>query len=82
MKGEKVRGIGMTLTQLLKGQTLVDEFMLILRDFITVIAVDTEVERDVKQMVNRFSFTLKIFNKFDQTFKKFDFSELKGDHPE
>eukprot|EP01017_Pseudomicrothorax_dubius_P026412 TRINITY_DN2945_c0_g2_i2.p1 TRINITY_DN2945_c0_g2~~TRINITY_DN2945_c0_g2_i2.p1 ORF type:complete len:992 (+),score=245.91 TRINITY_DN2945_c0_g2_i2:123-3098(+) len=85
LKGETVRGIGVSFTQLLRASPLgsVEDFILTLKEFLKRVTIDAEVEAEIERIVARFSFLLKFHTKYEATLKRFSFKELcpvQGDY--
>ena len=72
--GEKVRGIGLSPTQVLKEAKLeLGDFFLLLKDFLNTVTILQEVKLEIKKLIDRFSFSLKCFEKYENTLGKLRF---------
>ena len=58
-----------TLSSLLKELTSVHEFMYKLKDFISVIVLDTRVKSDMQSILANYAFSLTLYNKFEEIWK-------------
>ena len=77
--GETIRGIGVSFTDLIKRSKIknIDDYVFILKDFIRTINLSREVEQEIEELTTKFSFLLKIYNKYEKIFKKLQFQPRK-----
>ena len=55
----------------------IEEFIYVLKDFIRTINLDLDVEQEIEELTQKFSFLLKIYNKYEKIFNKLDFVNIK-----
>ena len=77
--GEKIRGVGINVMQLLKDTRFpFDEFISILKNFVRFVDIEKDVRNDIDNLTRNFFFLHKFFTKYNENFTKMNFS-LVGD---
>lgn len=75
MKGQRIQGIGLSLNQIIKTYPNIDEFVLILKDFIRKVRLpDLQVESNLHNIIEKISFNMTLYNKFEKTLKDLNFN--------
>jgi hypothetical protein len=60
----------------------IEEFILVLKEFIRTINLDIEVEREIEKLTQKFSFLRNIYTKYEKIFNKLDINASKKRHGE
>ena len=55
----------------------IEEFIYVLKDFIRTINLEYEVEQEIEELTQKFSFLLKIYTKYEKIFAKLDLRNTK-----
>jgi len=86
VKGEKVRGIGISITQLMRGfnnstaNINFDEFLIVLKEFIGTVTLSADVASELRAIIEKFAFSHAFYIKYSDLFKQIDLKETSFDH--
>ena len=80
MKGEKVRGIGISITQLMRGfnnntNINFDEFLIVLKEFIGTVTLASDIASELRSLIEKFAFSHAFYIKYSDLFKQIDLKE-------
>ena len=72
--GEKIRGVGISITQILKNVSSIENFIFFLKEFKDFIPIDLEIDKEIDSIIQNFSSLYTFFLKYEKIFDKFGFS--------
>lgn len=86
--GDTIRGVGISISQLLRGLDMankpasIDEFLMSLREFITVVTLSPELSVELKGIIDKFAFSYTFFIKVNALFRQLELDLPMTEHEE